>query len=886
MSQDHVLSLTEVLSEEFDRLRPKSGYGDASDENTLFRKVHAEAKPFSALCISGGGIRSATFALGAIQGMADQGLLGGFDYLSTVSGGGYIGSWLTSWKHRAGGLDKVIPFLRKRAPAIPKGDPDPIEHLREYNSYLSPKLGLFSADTWALAATVVRNMFLNWLVFIPLLMAALLVPRLVLSIVRLGETFDDFYPRLATAGMDTLSPLISVASAMLFGIGVLNMMRYLPGVGRKEHSEIDFLKWVLLPVILSALAFIANDSWFTFDTINPGVNTRQLLGYKEVIAGVTTSVGAASLGCLLFCGKSLKGRIWSWFGVTVAALLSGWIAGAAAWWLANYVYQDSSWQTYTTLSAPLLLLAILLAGCIFVGFSSRQLKDEDREWLSRAGAWVLLYVVSWAALSALVLFVPGWVMRFPIWGDSVLAATGGIAGWISALAGSSRNSAATREAVAPSSWPTRLGMALAAPIFAVVVLVGLAILTNRLLTATGLEPGVDWWNHEAMLEGARVESILLVGVLLLVIASLMARFININKFSLQAMYRNRLIRAYLGASNPCRNASKFTGFAENDNLEMHKLDAGQKPFHLVNVTLNLVAGQRLAWQQRKAESFTISPLHCGSAELGYRSSEGYGGPGGITLGTAVAISGAAASPNMGYHSSPIIAFIMTLFNARLGSWLGNPGSAGEKTWQEAGPTSAVGSLAKEAFGLTNDTSEWVYLSDGGHFENLALYEMVRRRCGCIVLLDGGCDVDYTYGDLGNALRKIRIDLKIPVDFDEASFDLLRKKNSRCAFARIGYKAVDDAAQDGYLIYIKPMIRGGEPPDVASYHNDHKDFPHETTADQFFNESQTESYRALGAYTITEICRGWDAGQGLPGLLAHISGAEKTAASVSTAAGLR
>jgi hypothetical protein len=357
----------------------------------------------------------------------------------------------------------------------------------------------------------------------------------------------------------------------------------------------------------------------------------------------------------------------------------------------------------------------------------------------------------------------------------------------------------------------------------------------------------------------------------------MAQFININKFSLHAMYRSRLIRAYLGASNAQRNTNAFTGFAEADNLAMSALDPAERPFHVVNTTLNLVSGQRLAWQQRKAESFTVTPLHCGAADLGYRASARYGGPGGITLGTAVAISGAAANPNMGYSSSPILAFIMTLFNARLGCWLGNPGHAGGHAWQKAGPTSALGSLVREAFGLTDDRSAWVSLSDGGHFENLAVYEMVRRRCRYIVALDSGCDPRFTYGDLANALRKIRIDFKVPIDFDEASFASLRKKTARCATARIRYSAADPAARDGVLLYVKPMIAGSEPPDLGSYHDDHKDFPHESTANQFFDESQLESYRMLGRHTMLEICRGWDGREGIAGLAACLAGGAKAAA---------
>jgi hypothetical protein len=304
---------------------------------------------------------------------------------------------------------------------------------------------------------------------------------------------------------------------------------------------------------------------------------------------------------------------------------------------------------------------------------------------------------------------------------------------------------------------------------------------------------------------------------------------------------------------------------------MHKIRTEFKPFHVVNLTLNLVGGDRLAWQQRRAEPQTVSPLHCGTARLGYRESASYGGKDGISLGTAVAISGAAANPNMGYSSSPVIGFILTLFNLRLGAWLGNPGDAGNRTWTHEGPRSAVNSLVREAFGLTNDDSPYVNLSDGGHFENLAIYEMVRRRCRSIVVLDGGCDPDFGYEDLGNALRKIRIDMKIPIEFHQDICPPSGGTMRRCATATIRYSAVDGEGTDGQLIYIKPMVLGDEPPDVLSYHTAHPTFPHESTADQWFDESQTESYRTLGQHTVDEILKGWDGKSNVWGLNPFVEG---------------
>src|ERR1700746_1982457 len=117
-----------------------SSPADGSNAPLSFQQMQAEEEAAlgenrtgrSALCISGGGIRSATFALGAIQGLAQSGILSMFDYLSTVSGGGYIGSWLTAWKQRRNGLAAVVPELHPSAPFPPEGMPDPIQHLREY----------------------------------------------------------------------------------------------------------------------------------------------------------------------------------------------------------------------------------------------------------------------------------------------------------------------------------------------------------------------------------------------------------------------------------------------------------------------------------------------------------------------------------------------------------------------------------------------------------------------------------------------------------------------------------------------------------------------------------------------------------------------------------
>jgi hypothetical protein len=336
-----------------------------------------------------------------------------------------------------------------------------------------------------------------------------------------------------------------------------------------------------------------------------------------------------------------------------------------------------------------------------------------------------------------------------------------------------------------------------------------------------------------------------------------------------------LVRAYLGATRDKRHPNRFTGFDGNDNVRMHELWAAdispRRLFHVVNIALNVVSTKRLAWQERKAEPFTATPLHCGGAYVGFRRSNEYGDSmstthgQGVALGTAMAVSGAAVSSNMGYNSSPSLSLLLTLLNVRLGWWLGNPGPAGDEddAYKREGPKLAAKPLFDEALGRTTDQNPYVYLSDGGHFENLGLYEMVRRRCRLIVVVDAGCDPKFSFEDLGNAVRKIYIDLGVRVTFDSlgtllnrptgkqlrglaAAADEARKTIPYYAIGTVHYADADgEGCHDGKVIYIKPAYHGTEGAALRSYAIAHETFPHETTADQWFTESQFESYRALG-----------------------------------------
>jgi hypothetical protein len=265
--------------------------------------------------------------------------------------------------------------------------------------------------------------------------------------------------------------------------------------------------------------------------------------------------------------------------------------------------------------------------------------------------------------------------------------------------------------------------------------------------------------------------------------------------------------------------------------------------------------------ETKAQSFTFSPLHVGNHDLGYRPAPEYGSDRGargtgVSLGMALAVSGAAASPEMGMYSTKARAFLLTLANARLGVWFGNPHS--EDAWRTSEPPLGVGPVLRELLGLTTDRNPYVYLSDGGHYENLGLWEMVARRCRFIIVSDAGCDPRYTFDDLANAVRRIRLDLGIPIQFPP--IDLTRagqgQTNPHAAIGKIRYGVVDGPdAPNGTILYLKATLSGDEPVDVKNFAFADPTFPHDSTGNQFFDEARFESYRTLGFHTVLSIAGG-------------------------------
>jgi len=232
----------------------------------------------------------------------------------------------------------------------------------------------------------------------------------------------------------------------------------------------------------------------------------------------------------------------------------------------------------------------------------------------------------------------------------------------------------------------------------------------------------------------------------------------------------------------------------------------------------------------------------------YRPTSAYGlrgadaSEGVVKLGMAMAVSGAAASPNMGYHSSPVLSFLMTMFNIRLGRWCGNPASP--EGWKYSSPPVGLYYLVRELLGFTDMDSNFLYLSDGGHFDNLGIYELVRRRCRLVVCVDTSADKLHEFGDLGRAVRKCQTDFNVAIEIDVRRLQQLdARTEAYCVAGTIHY----DGQCKGTLLYIKPSLTGREEVGIYNYARTHPDFPHQSTVDQWFDEAQFESYRALGRH---------------------------------------
>jgi len=323
-------------------------------------------------------------------------------------------------------------------------------------------------------------------------------------------------------------------------------------------------------------------------------------------------------------------------------------------------------------------------------------------------------------------------------------------------------------------------------------------------------------------------------------------FLNTNRISLHNFYRDRLSKAYV--IKRVKTENELDVIESNDAFRLSRLHDCENgaPYHLINTSLNVPGSADRYLRGRGADFFFFSKLFIGSESTGYMPSISYQ-KGKTLLATAMAISGAAASPQMGSSTNPILRFVMTLLNIRLNRWMPNPDPdyrSKIKVWPYY--------FVKEILGKTKETDGLLNLSDGGHHENLGIYPLLKRRCKFIIASDAAADPNFAMNDLANLQRKARIDLGVDIKMED--MELLRPDPETANTAKHYVKAamLYPDGKEGVLLYVKSSLTGDEPEDLLAYRRKNPDFPDQTTADQFFDEAQFESYRKLGELIGREL----------------------------------
>jgi hypothetical protein len=393
----------------------------------------------------------------------------------------------------------------------------------------------------------------------------------------------------------------------------------------------------------------------------------------------------------------------------------------------------------------------------------------------------------------------------------------------------------------PAVRDTLLKLTLALAVFVIPAL-ALAVFLE-LLRIDDAQVVKDLWARAPLIDRVHAPSVLAIALA----TGFIALFgLNINLTGPHRLYRDRIAETFVRSDDM---HDVFVPLAE--------MGGGRAPYHLINAALNLPAETSAALRGRKCDFFLFSRRFCGSSSTGYEpTGEWSAGGRAVDVATAVAVSGAAVAPNMGLSSYPTLRAMLTLLNVRLNFWLLRPDPAPAPGWRgrlqglAAAFNRAPGFLClireMTGWGMTS-RRRWLCLSDGGHIENLGLYELLRRRCKFIVCVDAEQDGDYRFAGLTTVIRQAQIDfgVRIAPDLTELKPDAgTGLSRAHFAFARIDYPG---AAAPGLLLYLKPSLTGDEDEMLKRFKLVHPTFPHQTTLDQFFDEECFEMYRRLGAH---------------------------------------
>jgi hypothetical protein len=757
------------------------------------------------VALSGGGIRSATFALGIFQGLSRQRLLSRIDYLSTVSGGGYFGAFLGRLftreevrsasdvegllHHEGHGQGTHAAHEPPPPPRTALRLPDVVRWLRENGRYLSPN---GAGDLLVGGAVAFRNWFAIQVVLLSFVFTGVLLLQLARTAAKPLAARVVGHPGPSAEWTQKLHEVATWVA---------------PRAGASPDAA-PVLWWSpFLLVALIPLLFVVIPTGWAYWVVGGLKGGRPW--YENPLLGLVLS-GLVAVGVLVGGVRGMTRWHAGWGLLGEALLTAVWwgVASAIAW------YVSRAWRRQ--------------GGAVAERLDEGFWASEQRNFLSR---WLKNGLIATGAVLAFALIdslgqtlyvvatLPG-AQLWPILGGLFAALTGaaGLAPRLAIFSGAR-----------PHGRRLRIPASLLATAVAIAV-VGLVLLALDMLShavawrgclpwmASRIPPTTWWWADPSAQvcwrparDGAALALVGAVGVLACLVFGRSWPFLNNS--SLHALYSARLTRAYLGASNPRRvheDAQSVTRVVPEDNVApaaYWQKPPGMPPapcqkgapLHLINATINETVDGRSQVQQqdRKGVGLAVGPcafsvgirhhaIFPSHAELGavtvapadaatYRvfaaldRATWLGGEP-LTIGQWVGISGAAFSTGLGARTNLGLSLLCGLSNVRLGYWWNSNVSTptdtnrARRSWlEDIFPLQAY--LLRELLSRFSGTARprW-YLSDGGHFDNSGGYELVRRRLLRMVVVDAEADPLYTFEGLANLVRKARLDFGAEIRF--------------------------------------------------------------------------------------------------------------------------
>ncbi len=867
------ISFRTLVEQEDEQLRKaKAGDGAPSppELDTVVSTPGAADEPWLAftnrdrvgLALSGGGIRSATFNLGLLQALDRKGVLEHVDYLSTVSGGGYIGGFWTAWQLRSeeretrknadGREEPVHLVFPKQTSAETADEKKPglgdirerkeFRHLREFSRFLMPRLSPDSVDLWNAIVTILGGLVPS-LLFTAVLLTGGWALWLALVQITSGQTglAVPGWGWFAAHGRPLTASLVLFLLVLILQWGSEHWWRK---EGAAEQVELEKNDCFYLGF---AWAFVAAGLLFSLLACNPmghpaaappAVRPPAAVP-NQIVVGLSVTVlppapaadatpAAPSSAVVRHPGLALKR---AWFYAPLALVIAGLIGLIVRILYARFLDPESSDDLHR----------------------AQAFDRSIARCLAPATLWTLILLLWWAATEGLD----------RIGGATAPTTVGGLAAAAFTLLrkwlGAGEKSPGTGT-VLDRLKPLLPKIAANVAVAAAVILV--AWILSRLLPSTASAP--------------LYRNLLWCFLGSLFVAFLFLCLLHPSRIGMHEFYRSRISRCFLGAANRDSldagntqarrdrkdNFNRQSQERANDDFTLGELRrhietplegkdrcfrARLAPIHLVCCAANNLSGDHLATLYRGARSAVVSArgVSLGNDTLPLDA---------LNFSAALTASAAAFNSNMGFismHFGGAVAFLTTALNLRLGLWVPHPRSGGSLQRKLPGTF-----FLAEMFGYTRADrsarvkkhSGWLHLSDGNHFENFGLYELVRRHCRYVILSDCGADPASTFDDFARTARRLREDFGVEIEIDlevlKPGPDGLARQH--LAVGTIHYDG-STGADKGILLYFKPVLTGDEPTDVTQYKVTNGDFPQQTTVDQFYDEPQWESYRRLGEH---------------------------------------